>query len=66
MVVPLSEMGTKEEERVWGMLGEGSGMTKEWQLRHCVPEAGHLEGRDRMYKKRMGRGLRLSGWQVPS
>lgn len=33
-----------------------------WQLRHCVPETSHLEGRDRIYKKTVGRGLRFSGW----
>lgn len=72
MVLSLPEVGTREKEQIWGMLGvrglwDGQGvLTWRWQLRHCTPEASHLEGRDRMYKKRVGRGLRFSGWRVSS
>lgn len=68
MVVPLPEMGTREEEQVWGMLGVSCSVG--WPRR---ADAGYVaaqamcsrsltwRGRDSMYEKRVGRGLRLSG-----
>lgn len=68
MVVSLPEMGTREEEQVWGMLavralggGQGELSWVTCQPGRCVPEAGHLEGRGSMYTEDVGRGLRLSG-----
>lgn len=65
----LPDVGTWEEEQDWGMLRvrrQGELTLARGQLGRCVPEAGHLEGRDRMCKKQVGRGLRLSGRRVPS
>lgn len=70
VVVPQAEVGTGEEEQVWGMLevkgpwgGQGDLTWAMWRLRRCVPEAGRLEERDNMCKKGVGRGLKLSGEQ---
>lgn len=41
--------------------GQGDLTWARWRLGRCVPEAGHLEERDSMCKKGVGRGLRLSG-----
>ena len=66
--MPLPKMGTGGEEQVWGMLamrglwgGQGDLTWARWWLRRCVPEAGHLEGRDSMCKRGVGRSLKLSG-----
>lgn len=62
-MVPLPDMRSWEEEQDWGMLGErgqGELTLARGKLGCYVPEAGPLEGRDRMHKGGVGRGVRLS------
>lgn len=46
--------------------GQGVLTWTRWQLRHCVPEASHLEGRDRIYKKDGGERPQILGVGVYS